>query len=133
MRPWESPVSLAALPVPARSGIYFLLRDGEVVYVGQAVCLASRIFQHASRMRVPSAPDDPNDKTIVFDSFATEECPIEMLVELERRYIVELLPEYNTCAIAQTARKPYLTADEYRERPYWGTVATPEQLEREAA
>ena len=80
-RPWDRPRPLSALPTDLMgSCIYFLMRDGEVVYVGQACCFIFRIVEHMK------------DTRKAFDSFALEECPRDQLTERDRHYIAKLLP-----------------------------------------
>jgi len=65
------------------AGVYFLVRDNRVVYVGQSLNVASRAACHT---------DKEYDKV-----FATP-CPKSGLLELERGFIDVLLPEYNNCS-----------------------------------
>ena len=68
-------------PSKANSGIYFLLRQERIVYVGQTVQHAiQRVTQH-------------KDKE--FDSWHWVPCPIESLAEIERAYIAALKPTLN--------------------------------------
>ena len=62
-------------------GIYLLVRDNKIVYVGQSVCVESRIAQH----RV----DKEFDKAYFF------ECPANEINEVEMILIESLCPEYN--------------------------------------
>lgn len=64
------------------AGVYFLINDDEIVYVGQAVDLARRISQHWG-----------GDK--VFNKFALVECSIAELSNVEAEYIVKFAPRYN--------------------------------------
>lgn len=68
---------------PTPSGVYFLLRNGVVVYVGQAKNVKSRINTHKA---------DP-DKD--FDAYAWVRCELEHLDTLEALYIMTLRPEQN--------------------------------------
>jgi len=71
---------------PARQFIYFLIRDREIVYVGQSEMPLGRIAQH-SWGRVPK----------IFDSYRVIEIPMDADVdEVERQYIYNFRPEYNT-------------------------------------
>lgn len=68
--------------------VYFLVREGRVVYVGQTrVGWPARIEQHAA---------DPNKD---FDDVWFIRCPMESLDEVEGRYIREIRPEYNRMGI----------------------------------
>ena len=64
-------------------GIYFLIRDGEIVYVGQSTCnILERIARHT------------RDK--VFDSFTVIHMTSDVdLDRLEAEYVYQLNPEYN--------------------------------------
>ncbi|MGN2247633.1 GIY-YIG nuclease family protein [Frateuria sp. GZRR35] len=73
----------AAFPVGEQCGIYFLIRDFQVTYVGQTVRLFERLAQHKRRGRR-------------FDSFSFIPCAAEHLDELEKTYITLLFPEENT-------------------------------------
>jgi hypothetical protein len=62
--------------------IYFLLRQGQVVYVGQTIQQAvQRVSMH--------------NKDKEFDSWHWIPCPIESLAETERAYIAALKPTLN--------------------------------------
>ena len=62
------------------TGIYFLIKDSKVVYVGQSVHIYSRIASHYDKE---------------FDSFAYIPCDQELLDKLESLYIHVLRPERN--------------------------------------
>ena len=72
-------VSLSSLPSGAL--IYFLLREGSVVYVGKTTKGIQRILAHIE------------DKE--FDSYAFFNCPEYLLNETENFYILKHCPEYN--------------------------------------
>lgn len=63
-------------------GIYFLLMEGEVVYVGQTTKLMSRLYKHQRDGKA-------------FDAFSFIQCKKEELDELEATYIDAFLPVYN--------------------------------------
>lgn len=65
------------------SCLYFLIDDGEVVYVGQSTNVIWRLRSHII---------DPEKK---FDSYTLVSFPLSMLNEVEAKYIVELRPKYN--------------------------------------
>lgn len=79
-------------------GIYFLMCEGVVVYVGQAKCIRVRVATHIA------------EATKVFDSAAFIRCKPENLNELERGYIEKLLPKYNH-AIAHSLRVAGVVSD----------------------
>lgn len=76
----EEEIVAAALPWEQASGVYFLIRQGRVIYVGQAVNVYVRISQHGHKR---------------FDSYAYLPCPVDMMDKLESLYIHLLRPELN--------------------------------------
>ena len=64
------------------AGVYFLIRDYEVIYVGQTDNLLRRLYQHQRDGRK-------------FSSFAFIPCERECLNDLEQTYITLLLPKHN--------------------------------------
>ena len=88
------PFSFPDLSALSASGIYFLHHKGQVVYVGQARSLRQRIGQHIGEGRK------------AFDAVSVIACDVDRLDALERRYIRQLLPRYNQCAVAKEAKAP---------------------------
>ena len=76
----EDEIARAALPWAKASGVYFLLDGDEVVYVGQAVNVYSRIGQHTDKR---------------FDRYAFVPCAVDALDRLESLYIHCLRPRLN--------------------------------------
>lgn len=74
-------------PLARISAIYFLLKDGEVVYVGQSVSVFDRLLSHLNEMRSEAAKD--------FDSTSFIPVPKDRLDELEQLFIRVLRPKYN--------------------------------------
>lgn len=72
----------AAIPIGTQIGVYFLIKDDEVVYVGQSTEILRRIGAHKK---------DGKD----FDSFAFIECGKADLNRIETKYITALVPELN--------------------------------------
>jgi len=70
----------ASLPWAKVSGVYFLLDGDEVVYVGQAVDVYSRIGRHTEKR---------------FDRYAFVPCHVDALDRLESLYIHCLRPRLN--------------------------------------
>jgi hypothetical protein len=70
----------AALPWERAIGVYFLVQDKEVVYVGQSVNVYSRISQHRDKK---------------FDKYAFVPCEAQVLDKLESLYIHVLRPKLN--------------------------------------
>lgn len=77
----DAVLATAVLADPIMTGVYFLIRDGRITYVGRGVHIALRIAIHA--------------KTKRFDSWSWIPCGIDKLTETERRYIDLMLPEDN--------------------------------------
>lgn len=76
---------------PGMSGVYFLILDGEIVYVGSAGCVWERMCHHFRN----SQP---------FTAFNFVRCSPEHLVKWESRYIKEFWPARNT--VGKSARHP---------------------------
>lgn len=72
----------SAFPLDSQSGVYFLIRDQSIYYVGQTVRVLERLARHKRDGRK-------------FDSFAFIPCPPEQLDELEGVYIAMLMPDGN--------------------------------------
>lgn len=64
-----------------KCGVYFLIKDEEIIYVGQSVNIEARIHQHRS--------------TKSFDRFTYIECNSEDLNKIETMYINKLKPKLN--------------------------------------
>ena len=73
-------IARAALPLEKVSGVYFLVDGDEVVYVGQAVNVHSRVGQHTDKR---------------FDRYAFVPCATDALNVLESLYIHCLRPRLN--------------------------------------
>jgi len=73
-------------------GIYFLLSEGKVMYVGQSTNLHTRLQQHQSRRK--------------FDALSFIECDRHLLDELESRYIHALHPPWNGRGAKGTKNAP---------------------------
>jgi hypothetical protein len=79
---YASQIISSSIPTRMASGVYFLIRGTEVIYVGQSVDVLHRIARHRREKRF-------------FDAFAYIECQVHELDELERLYIKALVPEEN--------------------------------------
>lgn len=77
----ESEILDGCQPWGKSVGVYFLIKDGCVVYVGQSVSIYSRISTHQSSKD--------------FDSIAWVECDSSVLDKLESLYIHALRPSLN--------------------------------------
>ncbi len=78
----ESEIADAAFPCESTTGVYFLVKDLEVVYVGQTTNFLYRLYRHQQSGRT-------------FDSFAFIPCREEDLDGLESAYIAALQPRQN--------------------------------------
>jgi hypothetical protein len=65
-----------------RTGVYFLISAGRIIYIGQARCVDERIVQHS-------------ESTVPFDSWSFIECEMHQLDELEGHYVQKIKPELN--------------------------------------
>ena len=72
----------AAIPCKSLVGVYFLIKDEQIVYVGQSVDVLRRISRH-------------RDNDILFDSFTIVFCEKGEMDGLEAKYIDAFLPKYN--------------------------------------
>lgn len=77
----ESMIVESSFPYSDMSGIYFLIKDGEVVYIGQSVSIFARIAEHR--------------KSKDFDSINWIPCKKEMLDKMESLYIHFIQPPLN--------------------------------------
>jgi hypothetical protein len=77
----EEELVSAALPWDEPIGVYFLVQDHRVVYVGQSVNILTRIREHRASK--------------VFNRFAYVACTKDELDFLESLYIHYLRPKYN--------------------------------------
>lgn len=80
------------------SGIYFLMRDGVVVYVGKALCILRRVLDHYCPCEYERNQKD-------FDEVRYINYPKDKLTEIERYWIAHFLPEYNRCSYSNSLRK----------------------------
>jgi len=72
-----------AKPIRDYVGVYFLINDGHIVYIGQSVCITSRVHWHFTHTKKQ------------FDSYAFVECTKEDLDVIESIYIHTLRPHMN--------------------------------------
>jgi len=77
----ESIITSAVPLQPHGSGIYFLIKKGVIVYVGQSVNVPARIATHVAEK--------------AFDSWHWVPCPRKALDHWERLYLNALLPPLN--------------------------------------
>lgn len=89
----EGFVNVSALLGP---GVYALLRDGVVVYIGQSKRCLGRVSAHKSNWgrRTPSWLP-PSVRGILFDEVHVFPCRVEALAEVEAAMINLYKPRYN--------------------------------------
>lgn len=97
-------------------GVYFLVRNGVVVYVGKSIDVAARIHTHIQQ------------KEKKFDAVFVIECPLDLIDDCETAYIGAMAAEYNVHGAgnrfeeAVAAILDYQKAirdEEYRVRDQW--------------
>lgn len=111
---YEAQIVSSSIPTRMASGVYFLLRGENVIYVGQSVDVLHRIARHRREGRM-------------FDAFAYIECVAADLDRLESSYIKALVPEENW----SFGNSTQLTRPQVRRprKPRPLTAATPDGAE----
>lgn len=69
--------------VKTHIGVYFLMQDKEVVYIGSSNDIFTRVGNHKA------------EKLKIFDNYCFVECQTEILLQKELDYIVKYKPKYN--------------------------------------
>lgn len=77
----EDKIVSTAFAARPSSGIYFLIRDKKIVYVGKSVNVHARVATHQKQKE--------------FDQINFVECPVEQLHQIEQLYIRKFNPELN--------------------------------------
>lgn len=78
-----------------RPGVYALVKDGVVVYVGQSKKPLSRVEAHRSLWGRKKAPGWLPIRGILFDEVHVMPCLVEQLDEVERALIDLYKPKFN--------------------------------------
>lgn len=78
-----------------RPGVYALVKDGVVVYVGQSKKPLSRVEAHRSLWGRKKAPGWLPIRGILFDEVHVMPCRVEQLDEVERALIDLYKPKFN--------------------------------------
>lgn len=99
----EAEIVSAASRFHSITGVYFLIAEGRVVYVGQAVCVFSRVAQHAKTKGS-------------FDSVSFIECDACDLDVIESYWIHKLQPAWNHCRGNGTFVAPLSHPEIYKMR-----------------
>ena len=71
----KTQIRASAVPLIRRSGVYFLLKDNEIVYIGKSTNLESRLINHVFT------------KINEFDSYYIVEAKPAHLDEIEQQYM----------------------------------------------
>lgn len=69
-------------------GVYFLMQEENLIYIGQSISIASRIEAHRRCTN-----------NYIFDSVYFIECKREDLLKIEKKYTDLLRPKWNTGTI----------------------------------
>lgn len=77
----EQEILAGSIPAPSCAGIYFLIKESKIVYIGQSINLLSRIGNHAAR--------------IDFDKYTFIKCEKENLNDVESTLIKRFNPKHN--------------------------------------
>lgn len=80
-------------------GVYALLRNGEVCYIGKALCLIQRVYAHWNMMcRIKSGKPVPKTgaKALIFNGLKVMPCDASDLSRLEKEMIARYRPKLNT-------------------------------------
>jgi len=94
----EDRIITASISAPPKiCGVYFLIKDREIVYVGQSVDVFLRVSQHRSIKE--------------FDSFSYIHVEREHLSAIERHFIDSFDPKLNVDMVTTIRRKPKLGND----------------------
>jgi len=80
------------LDMPLICGVYFLIQNNEIVYVGQSKNISSRVTQHTDKL---------------FDSIMYIECSENKLYDIEKFYIIACNPKYNETNLLEISRNAY--------------------------
>lgn len=79
-----------------RCGVYALVYQGVVVYVGQSKCMLTRIYSHRNARRSKDLPKWFPIKGIQFDEIHVRPCHPDRIDALERELINLYKPRHNT-------------------------------------
>lgn len=88
----EGFVNVSAMLKP---GVYALIKDGVVVYVGQSIRPLARVEAHRSLWGRKKAPGWLPIRGILFDEVHVMPCLVEQLDEVERALIDLYKPKFN--------------------------------------
>ncbi len=80
-----------------KSGVYALVSQGQVVYVGKSKCMLVRIYSHRNaKSKKGSLPSWFPVKGIAFDEIHIQPCHPDRIDELENQMINRYKPKFNT-------------------------------------
>ena len=93
----EQFIASQSVPFIEVVGVYFLVKDEKIVYIGQSTNIFKRLYEHKK------------DKTKVWDSYSYIECSAGELDIVESLYIFKYEPIYN--GYSQEPNYQYVCAD----------------------
>lgn len=80
-----------------KCGVYALVSQGQVVYVGKSKCMLVRIYSHRNaKNKKGTLPSWFPVKGIAFDEIHIHPCHIDQLDALENKMINRFKPKFNT-------------------------------------
>ena len=91
-------ILMRAQPSRKKTGIYFLISGGEIVYVGKSINIDQRIWNK----------DGQKWKSRSWEAWHWIECDVSQLDELERQYIDALSPKWNCDTETRVKRGEYV-------------------------
>lgn len=94
-----------AIPFDSSSGVYFLIKNEEVIYVGKSVNVFDRIGAHR------------REGGAWFDSFNVIRCGLDEMAALEEKYILAFMPKMNTAITYKKTQRPSATTARGAGRP----------------
>lgn len=105
--------------VMLKPGVYALIKDGVVVYIGQSKKPLSRVEAHRSLWGRKKAPGWLPIRAILFDEAHVLPCRVEQLDEVERALIDLYKPKFNV-----KLKSPLPTACEFNLTTALGVCVT---------
>lgn len=105
--------------VVLKPGIYALIKDGVVVYVGQSKRPLDRVYSHRSLWGRKRTPGWLPIRGILFDEVHVLPCRVEDLDEVERALIDLYKPKYNI-----KLKSPHPVATEFNLTTALGVCVT---------
>ena len=111
----EDKIVAVSAPLPTLSGVYFLIHQGKIVYIGQSVCVPQRIAEHQRSGKE-------------FDSCAYVVCEQDALDLLESMYIHVYQPKLNGDSPYHGKHAPYSLTEILERAKLGGKMTTERRL-----